>query len=293
MSRLAGQNGGGTQADDAHTSEGGNTAADELDRLAEGQTEDGDEHDGDDTGDGGNAEGEADDGNEDDGGDGSDGKGDDARVEFTPEQQEVFNKRLGKEIEKRRTVETQLEDLKKGTTSNDAEIARSIRLHPAYVSKDDFALIQTVNVLESEQDALAEAQADDEVTLESLPASTQKWIKETYPKTETVDKKMLARRIMLIQRDLQSKSAKADEAYEAGKKLQLSDLALGRKIRLEREAARKKADPKPGDKNQPAKAALKTGTRPVATGTETRKGGIDQKKLSAGGNTAEALIDAM
>ncbi len=291
MSRAAVQNGGGTQAEDAHTSEGGNTAADELDRLAEAQAEEGDDKGEDDTGKGDAAEAEA--GDEDDGEKDEGDKGNGPKVEFTPEQQEVFNKRLGKEIEKRRTVETQLEDLKKGTTSNDAEIARSIKLHPAYVSKDDFALIQTVNVLESEQEALAEAQADDEVTLESLPASTQKWIKETYPKTETVDKKMLAKRIMLIQRDLQSKSAKADEAYEAGKKLQLSDLAMGRKLRLEREAARNKATAKPGEKNQPAKAALKTGTRPVATGTETRKGGVDQKKLSANGNTVEALMDAM
>jgi hypothetical protein len=296
MSKAAGQNGGGTQAEDAHTSEGGNTAADELDRLAEEQAGEGDGTgaDGTDTtgaggeGDGaGTGEGET-------GGEGeNNGEGEDTRVEFTPEQQEVFNKRLGKEIEKRRTVETQLEDLKKGTTSNDAEIARSIKLHPAYVSKDDFALIQTVNVLESEQEALAEAQADDEVTLESLPASTQKWIKETYPKTETVDKKMLAKRIMLIQRELQSKSAKADAAYEAGKTLQLSDLAWGRKRRLDQEAARNKATRKPGDKNQPAKASLKTGTRPVATGTETRKGGVDQNKLKAGGNTVEALMDAM
>lgn len=291
MSKAVGQNGGGTQADDAHTSEGGNTAADELDRLAEEQAEEGDDKGGDDTDKGDDAGAEA--GDEDDDGKDKGDEGDGTKVEFTPEQQEVFNKRLGKEIEKRRTVETQLEDLKKGTTSNDAEIARSIKLHPAYVSKDDFALIQTVNVLESEQEALAEAQADDDVTIESLPASTQKWIKETYPKTETVDKKMLAKRIMLIQRDLQSKSAKADEAYEAGKKLQLSDLALGRKLRLEREAARNKVTAKPGEKNQPAKAALKTGTRPVATGTETRKGGVDQTKLKAGGNTVEALMDAM
>jgi hypothetical protein len=291
MSKAVLQNGGGTQADDAHTSEGGNTAADELDRLAEEQAEEGDDKGGDDTDKGDDAGAEA--GDEDDDGKDKGDEGDGTKVEFTPEQQEVFNKRLGKEIEKRRTVETQLEDLKKGTTSNDAEIARSIKLHPAYVSKDDFALIQTVNVLESEQEALAEAQADDEVTIESLPESTQKWIKETYPKTETVDKKMLAKRIMLIQRDLQYKSAKADEAYEAGKKLQLSDLALGRKLRLEREAARNKVTAKPGEKNQPAKAALKTGTRPVATGTETRKGGVDQNKLRAGGNTVEALMDAM
>jgi hypothetical protein len=31
----------------------------------------------------------------------------------------------------------------------------------------------------------------------------------------------------------------------------------------------------------------------VATGVETRKTGIDQTKLAAGGNTAEALIDSM
>lgn len=296
MNRTAGQNGGGTQADGAHTPEGGNTAADELDRLAEEHAGEGDGTGTDGThttdaggeGDGAGA-GEGENGGE----GGNNGEGEDTRVEFTPEQQEVFNKRLGKEIEKRRTIETQLEELKKGTTSNDAEIARSIRLHPAYVSKDDFALIQSVNVLESEQEALAEAQADDEVTVESLPESTRKWIKENYPKTETVDKKMLAKRIMLIQRELQSKSAKADEAYEAGKKLQLSDLAMGRKLRLEREAARNKASVKPGDKNQPARTTLKTGTRPVATGAETRKGGVDQKKLSAGGNTVEALMDAM
>jgi hypothetical protein len=161
------------------------------------------------------------------------------------------------------------------------------------VSKDDLAVIQTVNVLESEQEALAEAQVDDEVSVDALPASTQKWIKDNYPKTEVADKKMLAKRMMIIQRELQLKASKADEVYEAAKKLQLSDLALGRKVRMEREAARDKAAKTTDGKGQPAKAPLKTGTRPVATGADTRKDGIDQTKLAAGGNTAEALIDSM
>jgi hypothetical protein len=291
MSRSAGQHGEGTQTSAEHTAEHGNTAAEELDRLAVEQAGEGDG-----TGDGGGSEGgEAGEGGEGTGegqGTGT-GEGEDGNPAFTPEQQQVFNKRLGKEIEKRRTLETQLEDLKKGQSSNEADIARSIRLHPAYVSKDDFAVIQSVNVLESEQEALAEVQGDDETSLEALPATTQKWIKENYPKTETADKKMLAKRMMIIQRELHQKASKADEAYETAKKLQLSDLALGRKIRMEREAARNKVAVKADGKGQPAKAALKTGTRPVATGTETRKGGIDQNKLSAGGNTAEALMDAM
>lgn len=293
MSKSAGQNGEGTQTSAEHTAEHGNTAAEELDRLAVEQAGEGDgTGDGTGTGDGsGEGTGEGDGAGEGEGtGTGEDEGG---KPTFTPEQQEVFNKRLGKEIEKRRTLETQLDDLKKGQTNNEADIARSIRLHPAYVSKDDFAVIQTVNVLESEQEALAEVQGDEEQSLETLPTTTQKWIKENYPKAETADKKMLAKRMMIIQRELHLKASKADEAYEAAKKLQLSDLALGRKIRMEREAARNKVTTRTDGKGQPAKAALKTGTRPVATGTETRKGGIDQNKLTAGGNTAEALMDAM
>jgi hypothetical protein len=282
--KTIGQNGEGTQTSAEHTAEHGNTAADELDRLAIEQEEDSkatEETEVDQTTE---ATEEAEESEETDG---------DKGAKFTPEQQEVFNKRLGKEIEKRRTLETQLDELKKGQTNAEAEIARSIRLHPAYVSKDDFAVIQTVNVLESEQEALAEVQGDDELSLETLPVTTQKWIKENYPKTEVADKKMLAKRMMIIQRELHQKSSKADEAYEMAKKLQLSDLALGRKIRLEREAARNKVTTKTETKSQPAKATLKTGTRPVATGTETRKGGVDQNKLTAGGNTVEALMDAM
>jgi hypothetical protein len=129
--------------------------------------------------------------------------------------------------------------------------------------------------------------------VETLSAATQKWIKENYPKAEMADKKMIAKRIMIVQRELHGKAAKADEVYAAAKKLQLSDLALGRKVRMEREAARAKAAKGADGKGQPAKATLRTGARPVATGVETRRGGIDQGKLSAGGNTAEALIDAM
>jgi hypothetical protein len=168
-------------------------------------------------------------------------------------------------------------------------------LHPAYVSKDDFALIQTVNDLEAEQETLAELNVEDGVAVERLPKATRDWLKANFPAAEEADRKMLARRTLVIQRELQAKAGRADGIYTTAKQQQLSDLALGRKIRMEREAARKAAAATSGvdGKNKPANAALRTAARPVATSGDTRRGGIDQKKLAEGGNTVEALIEAM
>jgi len=295
--RAEGQGAEGTQAGAEHTDEGGNTAVAELDRLAaaqDGEEAGAGEGEGAETGEG---EGE---GTGDGAGDGAgagagegEGGDEDSRVVFTPEQQAVFNKRVGKEVAKTKALQTQFDELKAVQSAANTEIARSIQLHPAYVTKDDFALIQTVNVLEAEQDILAEAQADEEITLDKLPKATQAWIKANYPNADAVDKKMLARRATVIQRELQTKAGKADAAYETAKKLQLSDLALGRKVRMEREAARKKAGDAAGDKGKPAQSALRTASRPVATGAETRRDGVNQAKLATGGNTAEALMDAI
>lgn len=296
MNKTDGQNGNGNQASAEHTAEVGSmTAADELDRLAAAQDEQAGEGDG--TGGAGAQEGDgAEVGQNGDKGDegGKDGKDDegDARVTFTPQQQTILERRIGKEVAKTRALQEQLDAVKGNQSETEAEIARGIHLHPAYVGKDDFALIQSVNALETEQEALTDLD-EDSVSLESLPAATQKWVKENYPKAESVDKKMISKRILTVQRDLHAKAAKADEVYSAAKKQQLSDLALGRKIRMERDAARLKAGADAGGKGRPADAPLRTGTRPVATGAETRQGGVNQQKLAAGGNTAEALIDSL
>lgn len=278
----------GTQAEDQHKSETGNTAAEELDRIAaeaDKSIDNGIEAGQEDK----NADKTAQKTEDDKDGDKTD------RVVFTPEQQAVFDKRLGKEVEKTRKAREELETLKQTRLENDAAIAANLRLHPAYVSPEDYSLIQAVNSLEAEQNALAELDLTEDIPIDALPESTRKWIQETTPKAESVDRKQISKRLLAIQRDLHGKVAKADAAYETAKQQQLSDLAMGRKIRLEREAARKKAELDGADKNKgtPATSGLKTVARPVATGTETRRGSVDQARLAAGGNTAAALIDAM
>jgi hypothetical protein len=227
------------------------------------------------------------------------------KITFTPEQQAVFDKRLGKEIAKREKAEQaaeaareEAESAKGKVSEHEAAVAQGLHLHPAFVAPDELRVISTVNAAEAEHAALGEVAGEDEVEVAALPEATQAWLKKTHPGATTVQGRNLSPRMAQLTQVIAREGAKADAVYSAAKAKQMAALKLGMQIiKLRAEAARKvKAqDGKKDDDGKPrgAQVTLRSVSRPLESAGATRKGGIDRTKLAAGGFSTQALMEAM
>lgn len=195
--------------------------------------------------------------------------------------------RLDHEIEKRRkateareAAERERDALKQQIDAQAGEVAERMALDPSYLSPEDRKLILRTNELEAEIAQLAEH---------------PEGVEDDDPK-KAMSAAQVSRRLNAAQVELSRIGGRADSAYRTAKQQQNADLALGRKIRLEQEAALKlkqapkKPDGKPVAAAAPAKAAAST-ARPI--GTPGLKRPDISKIFKDGGGTAQAAEAAL
>jgi len=190
----------------------------------------------------------------------------DDRVKFTPEQQEIFEKRLGKEVGKRKAIETELTEVKAKLIeleAKDAEsssaVAQALALDPSYLNKEDRDIVLRANALEQRQQILLNAWDDGIESDDPSAAKTAKQVRAEYAE---------------VTRELNRISGRANMAYEQAKKIMLSDMAEGRKLRLSREALAKNKPSAPTEKKSVlVKPAAKPSApkRPVAAGPSVER----------------------
>jgi hypothetical protein len=217
------------------------------------------------------------------GADAQDEGGEEPAKLFNEKQQEVFNERVGKEVEKTRKAQERSQELEaevaklKETQGADAlEIARATKLHPSYLTKEEAEAIKSANDLEAEETWLRKHAANGYEAKDPAKSKTPEEIVERLGEVQTALRRL---------------SPKADALYEARLKEQLADMELGRKIRLERAAAAQKAKAA-GSAKAPVAATAGggggTGTRPIAERAEKRGQSVDRFEKSGASRHAAA-----
>lgn len=196
------------------------------------------------------------------------------------EEQTIPRARLDKEVAKRKTAEERLaaQETELATTKaklTDAEAradeqalkaAATLRLDPAYLSQEELALVTEANELQAKESALSEE------------------LDDLYPDAPEVKTKR--RELRETQQRLRAIEAPANEAYARAKKVQGQDLIEGRKARLAREAAARKAKETGGGKETPTGGAAGGGGS-----TERRGSPPSKQKFSLESFKADAKKD--
>ena len=202
---------------------------------------------------------------------GADGKG-----TFTPEQQVILDKRIGKEVAKTRTAiekatatETELAKMKTAVEGN-------IPLHPDWAGQDDLPIIRKANALEKEIVVLKKHYKDG---IED----------DEHPENNRTPEE-IQQRYAAATAELASVSEKANAAYAKSQKQFVEDAKAGKKLREQKEAAARKAAEQPEKKLDPGASPLSaSGAKPGAAATA--KPGA---KLQPGvKRTALQLMDAI
>lgn len=208
------------------------------------------------------------------------------KVEFSAEQQAVFEERLGKEIAKTRTATTELEQVRKTLSEREQALATAtanleahIPVHPDWVKPDEMTLIRKANELEAEVERLA-AHWDG---IEDEDPSKKMSAQQVQQRHATATAQLAAIR------------DRADTAWKTGHRQLIEDAKYGRRIR-ERIAAAKASAGKDADKGKGGASAAAAARGSAAPGgAPLRSGGtIDRTKLPAAGKrTVADLMNAM
>lgn len=213
-----------------------------------------------------------------------------AKDETTTEQEpgdRIPKERLDHEIEKRRkateareAAERERDALKTQIDAQAAEVAERMALDPSYLAPEDRKVILRANELEAE---IAELSEHPEGVENDDPA-------------KALTAQQVSRRLNLAQVELSRIGGRADASYRAAKQQQNADLALGRTIRLEREAASrlKLAPVKPAPRATPPAPPAASTARPLGSPGTTRPD-ISRVFKEAGGGLkgAEAALAAL
>lgn len=182
----------------------------------------------------------------------AEGEGEEAEsegpVKFTPAQQKVFDKRLGKEVAKRKTLEDKVKaleaDLESAKNTQDAgtiDAARSLQVMPEYLKPGEVEVLKRDEQMLAFEDWAADnADGYDDGKVSYTAAQIRK-------------------RLVEVQREHARIARRADEIRERAAREQKEDLLAGRKARMARAAA--EAELK---KRQPAKAAAPMEAKPAA-----------------------------
>jgi len=198
---------------------------------------------------------------------GGEGEG---RVTFTPEQQAVFDKRLGKEIEKTRLAAEKTAELEGKVTALTAQVEGGLPVHPEWVSAEDLAAIRQANALERE---VAELEANWDGVQDEDPAKVK-------PPAE------IHKRHARAASELAAIKGRADKAHRESLAQFVADAREGKKVRLAREEAARKAKGARGagsGEGAERDEALNKGggSKPGAgaSGDGGKRGGLDRSKL--------------
>ena len=203
------------------------------------------------------------------------------RVKFSPEQQEVFNQRLGREVAKRKAEADKAEALATKLSTLEGELARlkaateaNIPLHPEWTEKPDLDAIVESNRLEAE---VARLKANWRGIEDDDPAKsmTAEQVQQRYAQAAA---------------ELAALRPKADTAWKKAHQQFVEDAKLGRQIRAERAkaAAAAAAAGKPGAVKPTAVVPAGQGAagRPATSAPAVR--GPSRERLEKAGGTREA-----
>lgn len=204
--------------------------------------------------------------------------------EVEAKEQTIPKARLDHEIEKRRkateraeALERERDELKRGLDDQAASVAERLAVHPDYLAPEDRKLILRANELEQEVERLSEH---------------PEGIEDEDPKRAMTPQQVSVARAR-AQNELMRISPRADSAYREARKQMIEDLQVGRKIRAEKESARK-ADPDPAKRKLNAAAPMKAATPAARTiGTPPDRKPDPLKVFREKGKTPEAAAAAL
>jgi len=202
--------------------------------------------------------------------------GDDKPVKFTAEQQEVFDKRLGKEVAKRKTAEEKAAKLEADlATANAAvdqgtvEAARGLAVAPEYLKTGEAEILKKDEQLTAFEDWAAEN------------AEGYEDGKVTYTAAQ------IRKRLQEVQREHFRVSMRAETIRERARQEMLEDIREGRKARAAKAAAAEALKNKAPEKQ----AGAPIEARPAA-GAARGKPSPDQV-FEKGGKSKQAAADAL
>jgi hypothetical protein len=209
--------------------------------------------------------------------------GDDAEWgKVTPQQRQVFEKRLGKEVAKTKTererteaMTTKVGELEGELTSLKAAVEANVPLHPEWAEKSDLETIAAVNRLEAEAVRLKKAWAGIE-SEDPAKAMTAEEVQQAYATTVA---------------ELQALKPKANQAWTKAQRQFVEDAKLGRQIRTERAkaaelAAKAKAE-EPGRATAPVMPAGQ-GAAGRAASDRAPMRGMSKDRFDKAGGSREA-----
>lgn len=204
------------------------------------------------------------------------------RVTFTPEQQKVFDSRLGREVAKRKTEHEKAEALTTKVTTLEGELTAlksaaegNVPLHPEWVPAADLAAIAEAGRLETEAQRLKRNWQGVE-NEDPAKAMTAEQVQQEYAR---------------VTAELAALRPKADAAWKSGQAQFVADAKLGRKIREDRAKAAELA--KSGKTDGEGRTAATVvpagqgaaGRTPISTPTKRGQSG---ERFDKAGGTREA-----
>jgi hypothetical protein len=201
------------------------------------------------------------------------------RVTFSPEQQEVFNARLGKEVAKRKAEADKADALSTKVSTLEGELNRlkaateaNIPLHPEWTEKPDLDAIVTTNRLEAEVARLK---------------ANWRGIENDKDPDQSLTAEQVQQRYAQAAAELAALKPKADEAWRKAHQQFVEDAKLGRQIRAERAKAAAAAG-KPTTEKPAAVVPAGQGAagRPATSAPTVR--GQNRERLEKQGGTREA-----
>lgn len=199
----------------------------------------------------------------------------DERTRFTPEQQRVFDERLGREVAKRKSIEEErdsaqvkLAEAEQNLTEQAAQVAAALRLDPSYLKPEERSLVMRANELEQREEELE--------LLELNPGDKE---------PEQVRKDLIS-----VRRELRHIADRANAVYDRAKQQMIADLAEGRKSRTARERASASAGA-PAPLRAPVGSPIRTPTAPPATRPESH--GMNATRFRKAGATLQAAEDEL
>lgn len=202
------------------------------------------------------------------------------RVEFTPDQQRVFNERLGKEVAKRKAEQEKAEAAASKAQSLEGELATlkaaaesRIPLHPEWAEKTDLDAIVESNRLEDEVARLKENWNGVEDEKDPTKSMTAQQVQQRYAQAVA---------------ELAALKPKAVEAWNKAHQQFLDDARAGRKLRLERAKAAEVAAKGAAATGKTTVVPAGSGAAGKAVTTPAIRGGQSRERFEKLGGTREA-----